>query len=115
MASRVLQLVTVGNPPPSLIRDIEEPLRTQLEVTVVPAKVQLQSPTYAFNKDRNQYHCNAIMRRLAALLEPGQTAVLGLTEVDLFVPDSPFVFGESDRESKVGLFSTFRFQPATGP
>jgi archaemetzincin len=106
----VLQLVTVGSPPPALIRDIEEPLRSQLDLVLVQSKRPLQSPTYAYNKDRGQYHCNAIMRRLQANLEAGQHCVLGLTEVDLFVPDAPFVFGEADREAKVGLVSTFRFQ-----
>jgi archaemetzincin len=110
MTSKVLQLVSVGNPPPTLLRELSEPLMTQLGLTVVQGKSQLPSPSYAFNKDRNQYHCNAIMRRLSALIEPGQQFALGLTDVDLFVPDSPFVFGEADRESRSGLVSIFRFK-----
>jgi archaemetzincin len=110
MAMKVLQLVTVGNPPPTLLRDVTEPLQTQLGIVAVQSKSQLPTPTYAFNKDRNQYHCNAIMRRLSALLESGQQFALGLTDVDLFVPDSPYVFGESDREARVALVSVFRFK-----
>jgi len=116
MASKVLQLVSVGSPPPALLRDLTEPLLTQLGITAVLSKTQLPAPTYAFNKDRNQYHCNAIMRRLSALIEPGQQFALGLTDVDLFVPDLPFVFGEADRESRAGLVSIFRFrQGPEGP
>ena len=69
----------------------------------------LQAPTYAFNKDRNQYHSNAIMRRLVPLME-GHAFVIGVTGVDLFVPDSPFVFGEADREARVGVVSIARLQ-----
>jgi archaemetzincin len=110
MTTKVLQLVTVGNPPPALLREVVEPLNAQLAVTGVQGKTQLPTPTYAFNKDRNQYHCNAIMRRLGALLESGQNFALGMTDVDLFVPDSPYVFGEADRESKVALVSLFRLK-----
>src|SRR5271154_2897754 len=98
MSSRVMQLVAIGSAPPALLRDLEHPLTTQLAVTPIYSRAQLASPSYAFNKDRNQYHSNAIMRRLVPLLESGQT-VLGLVDVDLLVPDSGCVFGEAGRES----------------
>jgi archaemetzincin len=109
MSARVLQLVAVGPIPLALLKELEEPLRAQLSVVATASKTQLQSPTYAFNKDRNQYHSNAIMRRLAGLLQP-QQSVMGILDVDLFVPDSPFVFGEADRESRIGLVSLFRLR-----
>jgi archaemetzincin len=113
MPTRVIQLVSVGSPPLGLLKDLEEPLQTQLGIQVVQNKTQLQSPTYAFNKDRKQYHCNAIMRRLQTLLEKGQNFVMGIVDVDLFVPDSAFVFGEADRESKIGIVSIARLRPGT--
>jgi archaemetzincin len=113
MPTRVLQLVSVGPTPLGLLKEMEEPLRTQLGILVVQSKAQLQTPTYAFNKDRNQYHCNAIMRRLGTLLEAGQQFVMGVVDVDLFVPDSPFVFGEADRESKIGIVSIARLRQGT--
>jgi archaemetzincin len=93
-----------------MLKELDAPLSAHLGVTSSHAKAPLQAPTYAFNKDRNQYHCNAIMRRLVAVLEPPSHLVLGLVDVDLFVPDSPFVFGEADRESKAGLVSVFRLK-----
>lgn len=108
--TRVLQIVVLGSTPQSVIKELEEPLKTQLGVGVAYGKMQLQTPAYAFNKDRNQYHSNAIMRRLVPLIEPGQSFALGILDVDLFVPDSPFVFGEADREAKIALVSTFRLR-----
>ncbi|MFZ5468561.1 MAG: non-proteolytic archaemetzincin-like protein [Myxococcota bacterium] len=108
--SKLLQLVTVGSAPAALLKDLEEPLAMQLGVSAVPGKTPLQAPAYAFNKDRQQYHSNAIMRRLVPLIEPGQSFVLALADVDLFVPDSSFVFGEADRESKVAVLSLFRLK-----
>ncbi len=111
MPQRVLLLVSVGSVPPSLLKDLEEPLSSHLGLGVVGSKVALQRPDYAFNKDRGQYHCNAIMRRLASLLEPSHTMVLGMTDVDLFVPDSAFVLGEADRESRSAVVSLSRLRP----
>jgi archaemetzincin len=110
MPQKVLLLVSVGSPPPALLKGLEEPLATHLGISAVVSKVALSRPDYAFNKSRSQYHCNAIMRRLVTLLEPGQTMVLGVTDVDLFVPDSAFVFGEADRESHSALVSTARLR-----
>jgi archaemetzincin len=106
---KTLQLVAVGTLPPGLLRELEEPLQSQLAIAASASRTVLQDPAYAFNKDRNQYHSNAIMRRLVPLME-GYHFVIGVTGVDLFVPDSPFVFGEADREAKVGVVSISRLK-----
>jgi archaemetzincin len=36
--------------------------------------------------------------------------VLGVTDVDLFVPDAPFVFGEADRDAQTAVVSAFRLK-----
>ncbi|MFL5318955.1 MAG: non-proteolytic archaemetzincin-like protein [Myxococcaceae bacterium] len=108
--SKVLQLVPVGPIPISLMKEIEEPLQSSLQVTPVQGRTPLTDPKYAFNKDRNQYHSQAIMRRLVPLLQNAQQLGLGVCDVDLFVPDSPFVFGEADRESRIALVSLFRLR-----
>lgn len=110
MASRSLHLVTVGTPPAGLLKDVEEPLLAQLGISANGHKQQLPSPAYAFNKDRKQYHSNAIMRRLTPLLDGPSKLILGITDVDLFVPDSPFVFGEADREARVAVVSVHRLR-----
>lgn len=108
--TRVIQLVAVGNPPLGAMKELDQPFLTHFGLKIAHSKLQLQTPTYAFNKDRDQYHSNAIMRRLVTLLEKGQHLVMGVTDVDLFVPDAPFVFGEADRESKSAVVSIFRLR-----
>ena len=110
LPQKVLLLVSMGSPPPVLLREVEEPISLQLGLRSVVSKTVLPTPAYAFNKDRGQYHCNAIMRRLVGLLEPGRCMVLGVTDVDLFVPESPFVLGEADRESKSAVLSLARLR-----
>jgi archaemetzincin len=72
-------------------------------------------PEFAFNKDRRQYHSTAVLRRLEGLRPRGRDApVLGVVDVDLFVPDQPFVFGESDREARSALVSLYRLKGSDG-
>lgn len=111
MPQKTLLLVTVGSPPSALVNALQEPLVTHLGVSAVVSRTVLSSPAYAFNKDRSQYHCNAIMRRLGTVLEDApQDLVMGVTDADLFEPDSPFVFGQADRESNVAVLSLYRLR-----
>jgi archaemetzincin len=114
MSARILQLVAFGSPPLSLLRELEEPLRNQLSIQIAPGRQQLPTPTYAFNKDRHQYHSNAIMRRLASMVA-AQHWVMAVLDEDLFVPDSPFVFGEADRQMRIALVSLFRLREGADP
>jgi len=66
------------------------------------------APVYAFNKDRQQFHSTAVLRRLAQLKEAALGPVLAVTDVDLFVPDAPFVFGEADRDARTAIVSLCR-------
>ncbi len=69
------------------------------------------SPEHAFNKDRNQYHSTAVLRRLEAVRGRNRNhPVLGVVDLDLFVPDQPFVLGEADREARTALVSVFRLK-----
>lgn len=108
----MLQLVSVGNgiTVRGFADDLAEPLKTHfgLECTI---GTSLAEPKYAFNKDRNQYHSNAILRRLGPLKTADQFGVIGIGDVDLFLPDYDFVFGEADRETRAAMISLHRLRP----
>ncbi|MFN7133082.1 MAG: archaemetzincin family Zn-dependent metalloprotease [Myxococcales bacterium] len=109
----MLQLVPIGSSARTWVQHLAEPIRQQfgLEAQV---GAPLADPAYAFNKDRKQYHSNAILRRLSALRSREHFGVLGVADVDLFLPDHEFVFGEADRESKVAMISLTRLRPEYG-
>jgi archaemetzincin len=111
----LVQLVPVGSAPRNIIRDLTEPIR---QVFAYESKITeaLGDPKYAFNKDRRQYHSTAILRRLTALKTSANSLILGIADVDLFVPERPFVFGEADRESLTAIVSLARLrEPTSGP
>src|SRR5437763_6034542 len=109
MRMKTLQLVAVGTAPAALLKELEEPLATQLSLGCSIGKPALSAPNYAYNKDRQQYHASAILRRLAPLAGAGES-VLGLIDVDLFVPDSKYVFGDADREVHAAVLSLMRLR-----
>ena len=104
-------LVPLGPLPREVLVGAGKALRDVFGPSVVLGAA-LERPEYAFNKDRNQYHSTAILRRLAQTRR-GDTPVLGVVDVDLFQPDAPFVLGEADRGAGIAVVSVARL--ATGP
>ena len=68
-------------------------------------------PAFAFDSGRGQYHSTAILARLREL-DAGEagTRLLGVTELDLFVPVLVFVFGEAQLEGRCALVSLHRLR-----
>ena len=101
-------LVALGEVPRALLADAGQELSRVfgMGAAAVPAQ---DRPKYAFNESRGQYHSASILRRLAQLRH-GEVPVVGLTDVDLFVPDAPFVFGDADRDANAAIVSTSRLR-----
>lgn len=74
----------------------------------------LPLPKYAFNPSRAQYHSAAILKRVETIKSSDWEAVVGVCDVDLFVPDVPFIFGEADRSTRAAVISTARLRPDLG-
>ena len=61
---------------------------------------------------------DAILRRLASLRGAGGAPVVGVVDVDLFLPDAPYVIGDADRDAGAAVFSVARLshaRPGQGP
>ena len=103
-------LVAIGLPQKGLLPEIGQALTQAFGAPADVGPPQAR-PDYAFNKDRNQYHSTAILRRLDAVRGRDRASpVLGVVDVDLFVPDQPFVLGEADRDARAALLSVYRLK-----
>jgi len=72
----------------------------------------LPIPHYAYNKERRQFHSSRILAEINGYVTRVQAdRVLGVTEVDLYVPRLNFVFGEAMCPGKVAVISLFRLKP----
>ncbi len=103
------QIICVGTTPPQILASLVGPLRTALRVSSEVGSLALPEEDYAFNKERNQYHASAILRRIQTTRDLQAQFALAVTSVDLFEPDTPHVFGEADRTARVALMSIARF------
>jgi archaemetzincin len=72
----------------------------------------LEIPSQAFNQDRQQFLSTTILAEAHRYAEKyGLTVALGVVDVDLYVPQLNFVFGEAECPGKAAVISTFRLRP----
>ena len=70
-------------------------------------------PSEAFNNARQQYRSDIILSRVHSYAEKDKALdrVLGTVNVDIFVPELNFVFGEAECPGKATLISLWRLRP----
>lgn len=102
-----LYLVPFDNISTEVLTNIGNALKEQLplEYRLVPKE---SVPPYAYNPRRGQYFSTALLALLSRKYAAPGRRVLGVVEVDLFVPELNFVFGEADPVSKTAIISLTR-------
>jgi len=65
---------------------------------------------YAYNPERKQYLSSKLIASLKTLAREGNEKVIGITDVDLYVPRLNFVFGEADTISGTAIVSLCRLR-----
>ncbi len=70
----------------------------------------LEHPDYAYSPERDQYHSSQILEKMKKANLKGCHRVLGVTNVDLYVPSLNFVFGQADFNDKVAVISVIRLR-----
>ncbi|MDH5783517.1 MAG: archaemetzincin family Zn-dependent metalloprotease [Candidatus Bathyarchaeota archaeon] len=69
-------------------------------------------PADAYDKARQQFHSTHILAKINNYVKRTQAdSILGITEVDLYVPHLNFVFGEATCPGKTAIISLFRLKP----
>jgi len=74
----------------------------------------LPVPQTAYNHSREQYHSSIILHEILNYAErSGEMAdrILGVTEVDLYVPGMNFIFGEAQCPGRAAIISLQRLRP----
>jgi len=108
MAAHSLIIIPFGQ----IQREILEFLRIELSqifsLDVKIAKTE-HIPQYAFNPKRRQYHSTKIVEWLKNI-PVMDTRTLGIIDLDLYVPELNFVFGEADVTHGVCIISLVRLR-----
>ncbi|HEU4522270.1 MAG TPA: archaemetzincin [Thermoanaerobaculia bacterium] len=103
---RPIHLVRLGNVDRALIDRVRLAVMREYRVACRLDAQQLD-PAFAFHPERGQYHSTTIIQRLAAM-DRAET-VVGITQVDLFIPILTYVFGEAQMNGSSAVVSFHRF------
>jgi archaemetzincin len=104
-----ISLVPIGH----ISEDVPVRLGSRLsEIFPHPCSVglRMELPPDAFNVERSQFLATCILEKLGSLVPPDEGRVLGITEVDLYVPDLNFVFGLADVNGTAAIISICRLR-----
>jgi archaemetzincin len=71
-------------------------------------------PDQAYNPHRGQYNCYPILKFLGTLKPNHAVKIIGVTDVDLFIPILTYVFGEAELGGTATVISTYRLSKDEG-
>ena len=78
-----------------------------INTDIVPS---LEQPQYAFDESRIQYNAGEILKAFESMPFHNYEKVIGILDLDLFVPIFSYVFGEARQAGKYALVSLYRLQ-----
>jgi len=108
-------VLRVGEVDVDVVRRVQKGLCEAFPNTecVVPDDV-LILPEEAYNAARSQHHSTTILTKVSNYVKKIDARidrVLGVADVDLYVPRLNFVFGEAECPGKAAVISLFRLKP----
>lgn len=106
-------ILRIGQVDTYVISRIQESLNTIFTKTAFEIiEDTLPTPEETFNKEREQYRSDIILDNIHNYVEKKKTfhRVLGILDIDVFVPSLSFVFGQAECPGKAALISIFRLR-----
>lgn len=94
---------------PALLEPLRERLAAEFECAVNVSDPG-ERPAGTFDERRGQHSSREMLRWLAARTAPDRRRILGVTDVDLFIPILTFVFGEAQLEGQAAVVSYARLR-----
>lgn len=107
-------ILRIGQTDSYVISRVQEALSTIFpRTTCTPVAQILPIPEEALNGRRQQYDSRVMLSRIHSYAERQKSLsrILGIVDVDIFVPNLSFVFGEAGCPGKAALISLWRLRP----
>jgi len=106
---KLLQLLPIGNLDGRLLMDLGPALADTFHMPceVIP---RLLDPEIAFHGERQQYHSSELLEQMQCFLTRDTWRILGVTNVDLYIPILTFVFGEAQMGGPCAIVSNLRLR-----
>ena len=106
---RIISLLPIGPVDRALLEPLAAGLTQRLNVACSIQPDGLE-PEFAFNPLRRQYHSTEILKRILQKPPSESWKVLGVTDMDLYIPVLTFVFGEAQLADAGAVVSTHRLR-----
>ncbi|MFY9644612.1 MAG: archaemetzincin [Terriglobales bacterium] len=106
---KLIHLLPIGNVEDALLRDLRPAIEETFRVPCKVLPVRLD-PEFAYHGERQQYHSSEILHRMQSFLTEDSWRMLGVAEVDLYIPILTFVFGEAQMGGPSAVVSAHRLR-----
>lgn len=103
-----------GAPDDVLVEHVRSQIALEYEVAVAVHR-SADRPTGTYDERRQQHLSREMLRWLVAARPPAASRVLGVTDLDLFMPVLTFVFGEAQLGGIAAVVSTARLMDRNLP
>jgi archaemetzincin len=104
----VVHFVPLGPLPGGRLDHLAQRVGQLLRLEVTQASEEVAVDDF-FDARRDQYRSDLLLERLGRTL-PDKPRVLGVTDVDLFIPVLTFVFGEAQLSGRIAVVSAYRLR-----
>ena len=106
-------LAPLGEVPDAALDGVAAYIRTHLNLQA-RILAPFQNPTYAYDEKRGQYNAAIILKAFKSMpFDEGLDKVIGLMNVDLFIPIFTHVLGEANEGGRYALASLYRLGKTT--
>jgi archaemetzincin len=102
-----ITLVTFGYFEPSLIENVIIAVQNEFHCTVSQKDAFIDLSEY-FDASRRQYNGDKILKSIMLQHIQTNSKVIGLLQVDLFIPILTFIFGQAQLNGTYGIASSYR-------
>jgi len=105
----LVHLLPIGKLDASLLEELRAAIPRCLHVAceILPAELD-PAPTY--HAERQQHHSSEILQRMQAFVRPQDWRLLGVADVDLYIPILKYVFGEAQMGGPCAVVSAYRLR-----
>lgn len=105
-----ITICPIGSVNIEILKYLGECLTSQcgLKYRISPA---MGAPNYAYDENRSQYNSKTILKRLIENRSHNTLRLIGVTDVDIYVPILKYVFGLAQIEGRYAVISLYRLDP----
>jgi archaemetzincin len=105
----LIRLLPVGTVESSLLDELRSGISKQLKIRCECCALELD-PILAYHAERQQFHSSEILQAMQGIARPKDCHLLGVTDVDLYIPILKYVFGEAQLGGPCALVSFHRLR-----